>query len=167
MRRQLQLFLGEKYLFSADVAKFGLREVAYRGAAPTMLLENVLLHSGTIIVPIDHLWTYAGKSIARFNPRKGDRISFNAWVREYYKTNYNTGEERLDYCIGRLSALDLVTSNGGPDFATFWNWMRNSRKFVTNSLDGVMQDIEEANTMHAAPEMVAPIQSVSVAREVA
>jgi hypothetical protein len=167
MRRQLQLFLGCKYLFSGDVARFGLRKVPYRGAEPTMMLKNVLLHSGTIIVPVDHVWTYVGKSIARFNPRKGDRIAFHAWVREYYKLNYNTGEESLDYCIAHLSALDLVTSNGGPDFASFWTLMRNSKKFVTSSLDGVMQGIEEANTMHAAPEIVASLQSVSVAQGVA
>jgi len=153
MRHQLQPFLGCKYRFSGAVAKFGLREVAYRGAKPTMMLENVNLHCGTIAVPINHVWTYVGKSIARFNPRKGDRIAFHAWVREYYKTNYNTGEERLDYCIDRLSALDLVANNGGPDFATFWNWMKNSKKFVTNSLDDIVQPT------CAALETTAPLQS--------
>ncbi len=134
MRRQLQVFLGGKYLFSGDVARFGLRKVAYRGAEPTMMLKNVLLHSGTVIVPIDHVWTYVGKNIAGFNPRKGDRIAFNAWIREYSKYNYNTGEERLDYCITHLSALDLVAGGDGQDFATFWTHLMHSRKFITDRL---------------------------------
>ena len=139
MRRQLMPFLGCKYPFSATVAKFGLRKAAYRGAEPTMLLKDVLLHTGTVIVPIDHVWTFVGKSIARFNPQKGDRISFNAWVREYSKYNYNTGEERLDYCIARLSKFDLVTrDSSGADFATFWNMLRQSREFVSSRLDGVV-----------------------------
>ncbi len=139
MRRELMPFLGSKYLFSAKVEKFGLRHQPYAGARPTMLLTDVLLHTGTVIVRIDHVWTYVGKSIARFNPQKGDRICFNAWVREYHKYNYNTGDDKLDYCIARLSNLDLVSSNcSNADFATFWNMLRQSKKFVTNALDGVV-----------------------------
>jgi hypothetical protein len=135
MRSQLMLFLGGKYLFSARVAKFGLRHVARRGAEPTMLLKDVLLHTGTVIVPVDHLWAYVGKNIARFNPRKGDRISFYAWVREYQKYDYESGLEKLDYCIERLSKLDLVSSGCcGQDFATFWNQLRQSKKFITDRL---------------------------------
>ena len=133
MRSQLMPFLGCKYLFSAHVAKFGLRHVARRGAEPTMLLRDVLLHTGTVIVPIDHVWTYVGKGIAKFNPRKGDRISFYAWVREYNKYDYETGQEKLDYCIERLSKLDLVSSGCcGQDFVTFWSMLGQSGKFITD-----------------------------------
>ncbi len=135
MRHQLMPFLGCKYPFSATVDKFGLRKLPYRGAEPTMMLKDLLLHSGTVIVPVDHVWTYVGKNIARFNPRRGDRISFNAWVREYYKYNYKSGEEQLDYCIDRLSALDLVAGGDeGQDFATFWNQLKRSRKFISDRL---------------------------------
>jgi hypothetical protein len=135
MRSQLMPFLGCKYLFSARVAKFGLRHVARRGAEPTMRLKDVLLHTGTVIVPIDHVWTYVGKGIAKFNPRKGDRISFYAWVREYHKYDYESGQEKLDYCIERLSKLDLVSGGCcGQDFATFWSQLRQSRKFITDRI---------------------------------
>lgn len=134
MRSQLQPFLGCKYLFSATVDSFGLRKVPYRGAEPTVCLRDLLLHvPNSVIVPIDHVWANVGKRFARFNPQKGDRICFNAWVREYYKYNRNTGEERLDYCIDRLSNFDLVSSNcSHADFATFWSLLKGSRRFISN-----------------------------------
>ncbi len=136
MRRQLQPFLGCKYLFSATVKDYGLRKVPYRGAEPTVCLRDVLLHSSSVIVPIDHVWANVGKTLARFNPAKGDRISFYAWVREYHKYNYNTGEERLDYCIERLSKLDYVErSCSGADFVDFWSKLRQSRRFITDRLE--------------------------------
>ena len=129
-------FLGSKHLFSATVDDFGLRKVPYRGAEPTICLRDVLLHSGSVIVPIDHIWANMGKTLARFNPAKGDRICFNAWVREYHKYNYNTGEERLDYCIERLSKLDYVSrSCSGADFASFWGRLQASRRFITDRLE--------------------------------
>lgn len=139
MRHQLQPFLGYKYPFSATVDAFGLRKVPYRGDEPTICLRDVLLYAGSFAVPVDHVWAYVGKTIARFNPAKGDEITFYAWVREYTKLNKNTGEEKLDYCIDRLSALALVKSNGGPDFVTFWGLMRNSSKFISNALDDIVQ----------------------------
>ncbi|MFA5378335.1 MAG: hypothetical protein WC455_21455 [Dehalococcoidia bacterium] len=134
MRRQLQPFLGCKYPFSATVDAFGLRKMPYRGAEPTVCLRDVLLHvPGSVIVPIDHVWANVGKTFARFNPRKGDRISFNAWVREYYKYNYNTGEDKLDYCIDRMSRLDFVERNFcGSDFVTFWALLKRSKKFISD-----------------------------------
>ena len=134
MRRQLMPFLGCKYLFSASVEKFGLRTVAYRGAEPTMLLKDLCLHTGTVIVPTDHVWTYVGKTIAGFNPRRGDRIAFNAWVREYQKYNSNIGEFRLDYCIARLSNLDLISAGEGQSFADYWTKLSRSGKFVTDRI---------------------------------
>ncbi|RJE46824.1 hypothetical protein A7K50_12430 [Dehalobacter sp. MCB1] len=159
MRSQLQPFLGCKYPFSATVDAFGLRKVPYRGDEPTICLRDVLLYAGSFAVPVDHIWAYVGKSIARFNPRKGDRISFNAWVREYTKLNKNTGEEKIDYCIDRLSAFSLIKNNGGPDFMTFWGLMRNSSKFISDALDDVIQP----TCTHL--EMAAPLHAI-VAQEV-
>lgn len=134
MRHQLQPFLGCKYLFSATVDKFGLVKRPYSGEGPTVCLRDVLLHvPGSVIVPVDHVWATVGKTFARFNPSVGDRISFNAWVREYYKFNFRRGEERLDYCICRLSNFDTVSSdNPGKDFATFWRQVKGSRRFISN-----------------------------------
>jgi hypothetical protein len=87
-----------------------------------------------VIVPVDHVWATVGKTFARFNPSAGDRIGFSAWVREYYKFNCRTGEERLDYCICRLSNFDTVSSdNPGKDFATFWRQVKGSRRFISNT----------------------------------
>lgn len=136
MRRQLQPFLGCKYLFSATVKKFGLRRVPYRGAEPTVCLKDVLLHSGSVVVPVDHVWANVGKTLTRFNPGRGDRISFYAWVREYSKYNYTTGEERLDYCIERLSQFDFVERNySGADFVDFWSKLQRSGRFISNKLE--------------------------------
>ncbi len=142
MRNRLQPFLGCKYPFSATVGVYGLRKMPYRGAEPTVCLTDVLLHvPGSVIVHMDHVWANVGKTFARFNPGKGDRISFNAWIREYYKYNYNTGEDKLDYGVHRLSQLDFVERNFcGVDFATFWTLLKHSRNFVSNSLDGIMLD---------------------------
>jgi hypothetical protein len=89
---------------------------------------------GSVIVPVDHVWATVGKTFARFNPCVGDRISFNAWVKEYYKFNCRRGEERLDYCICRLSNFDTVSSdNPGKDFAAFWRLVKGSRRFISNT----------------------------------
>jgi hypothetical protein len=140
VRRQLQPFVGCKYPFSATVGDFGLRKVPYRGAEPTVCLRDVLLHvPGSVIVPIDHVWANIGKTFARLNPGKGDRVSFDAWIREYYKYSYYTGEDKLDYCIDRLSRLDFVERNFcSVNFAKFWTQLRRSRKFVTNALDEIV-----------------------------
>jgi hypothetical protein len=136
VRPQLQLFVGCKYPFSATVRNFGLRKVAYRGDEPTVCLRDVLLHSGTVIVPIDHVWANVVKTFAQFNPEKGDRICFNAWIIEYYKYNYNTGEDRLDYCIERLSKLDHIEhSCSGADFADFWSKLKQSGRFITDRIE--------------------------------
>lgn len=136
MRTSLQIFLGCKRPFTATVGKFGLRHQPYSGDQPTMLLKHLILHAhGGSEVPIDHVWVYVGKKIAKINPRRGDRLHFDARVREYHKFNRHTGKESLDYCIGHLANIERLQAGNGLDFATFWATLKESRKFVTDRIE--------------------------------
>jgi len=134
MRAALIPFLDRKHPFSASVERFSLRRVPYRGAEPTMLLRELCLHTDAAIAPIDHIWTHVGKIIAGFNPSRGDRIAFNAWVREYRKYNSDLGEYRLDYCISHLSNLELISAGEGQSFADYWTKLSRSGKFITDRI---------------------------------
>ncbi len=129
MRTQLQLFLGCKRKFSGRVTRFGLRHSYYGGAEPTVMLKNVTLHT-SINIPIDHLWLAVGKRLCHRNPRIGDVISFNGWVREYHRFNARKATRSLDYCVARVSALELLQEGQGVDFQAHWGKTVATGKFV-------------------------------------
>jgi len=136
MRRQLMLFLGGQYRFAATVEKFGLRYELSRGAQPTMLLKDVALHTGTVIVVSQHMWTPITPEVVTLNPRRGDRISFNAVVCEYYKI-LDSGREKLDYSINKLANVDLVAGGNGLSLslAEYLNNLRQSQIFAHNQIE--------------------------------
>jgi hypothetical protein len=129
MRRQLQLFLGGKYHFSATVGKFGLRYTP-AGIRACMLLFDVGLHLDSGVVMSQHIWTEVSSKVAEFNPRRGDRICFDATVKEYYKLN-SQGLDRLDYNASGLENLDLVTRpyDDGLAFSEYWGNVMQSHLF--------------------------------------
>ena len=129
MRRQLQIFLGGKYPFSATVSKFGVRYMP-GGLEACMLLFDVALHTGSIIVVAPHCWTEVNSEVAQFNPRGGDRISFDATIKEYYKFN-GQGLERLDYNTGGLENIDLITRpyEDGLPFSEYWGNVKQSHHY--------------------------------------
>ena len=129
MRRQLQIFLGGKYRFAATVGKFGLRYTP-EGIKACMLLFDVALHTGTVIVTAQHIWTEVSPNVAEFDPHRGDRICFEATVKEYYKLN-SQGLDRLDYNAGGLENLDLVTRpyDDGLAFSEYWGNVKQSHLF--------------------------------------
>jgi hypothetical protein len=134
MRTQLRPLVDHKYPVSARVADFRLRNVIYRGAEPTMLLSNICIQTESGIVRTGHCWVNVGKTVAEFNPRRGDRIEFNAWVREYTRFNIRTCEKTLDCAIGRLSGLRRVSPGEGEIFASYWTRIVRSGKFVTDRI---------------------------------
>jgi len=134
MRSQLMPFLGCKYRFSGTVKRFGMKNMPYSGRAPTLMLKGLVLHT-SIEVPVDHAWATVGKRLADFNPRIGDVVSFNAWVREYHKFDRNQDDWKLDYCINRLSGLELLEAGDGETFTAFWGRVLNSGMFVTRAFD--------------------------------
>jgi hypothetical protein len=131
LRRHLVPFLGCKCQFSGRVREFGHFCTTYRKGEPTVCLRNVILYiPDGEMAPIGHVWSPAGKTVAAFNPRVGDWIAFNAWVREYRKVDVKTGEAWFDYSIGRLSNLDLTSAVKGPSFADHLSML--SGKFITD-----------------------------------
>jgi|GEM_PF-891019 len=137
MRPQLKPFLGHKCHFSARVREFGFVRGPYRRGEPTICLCGLYLYSpGNETVHVGHAWAHVGKTIAAFNPRYGDRIEFDAWVREYRKVDAKTREEWLDYSIRRLSNLTLISPGNGRDFAYFCKKMLRLRAdiFVTDNI---------------------------------
>ncbi len=130
MRRQLQLFLGGKYHFSATVGKFGLRYTP-EGIKACMLLFDVGLHlNSEAVVMSQHCWTEVSSIVAGFNPHRGDKISFDATIKEYYKLN-SLGLDRLDYNVGDLENIDLITRPcvDGLAFSEYWGNVKQSHLF--------------------------------------
>jgi hypothetical protein len=134
MRTQLKPIVGCKYPVSARVADFGLRNVIYRGAEPTMLLTNIRIQTETGTVCTGHAWVGVGKKVALFNPKRGDQIGFNGWVLEYTRFNPRTCEKTLDYAIGRLSGLHRASPGEGESFVDYWTRLVQSGKFVTDRI---------------------------------
>ena len=95
-----------------------------------MLLYDVAMHTGTVIVVSQHIWTEVSPHVAEFNPHRGDRICFDATVKEYYKLN-SQGLDRLDYNAGGLENLDLVTRPyvDGLAFSEYWQNVKQSHLF--------------------------------------
>ncbi len=135
MRYQLQPFLGCKQLFTARIARFGLRHQVYRGAEPTLMLKDLVLYIGSAEIPVDHVWVSTGKKLARLNPRIGDRLQFYARIRTYHKYLHATGRENTDYCIAMLSSIERLEAGQGEDFATYWGRLKASRKFITDKIE--------------------------------
>lgn len=131
MRRRFQLFLGGRYQFSADVAKFSYRYTS-EGLKPSMLLYDVALHTKTVIVTVGHCWVEVNSEVAQFNPQGGERICFYGTVEEYYKIN-GRGVERIDYTVGQLDNIDLVSRpyEDGLRFSDYWQNVKQSRAFRT------------------------------------
>jgi hypothetical protein len=134
MRTQLKSLVGRKYPVSARVADFRLRNVIYRGAEPTMLLTNIRIQTDVGIVHSGHAWANVSKTVALFNPRRGDQIEFNTWVLEYTRFNIRTCEKTLDYTIGRLSGLHRVSLGEGVTFSDYWTRIVRSGKFVSDKI---------------------------------
>jgi hypothetical protein len=129
MRRQLQLFLGAKYHFSADVGRFGYQYTP-KGIEPCMLLYDVAFRAGNVIVTAQHCWTEVNSEVAQFNPQGGERISFDGTIKQYYKLN-SRGLERIDYNVGQLENIDLVTHpyDNGLRFSEYWQNVKQSHLF--------------------------------------
>lgn len=129
MRRQLQLFLGGRYQFGADVTQFGLRYTP-EGIKACMLLFDVAMHTGTLIVTAQHVWTEVTPEVAEFDPHFGDRILFDATVTQYYKID-RRGYEKIDYSIGPAENIDLITRphDDGLAFSDYWGNVKQSHLF--------------------------------------
>lgn len=134
MRRQLMPFLGARYHFAGTVVKFGLRQELGKRAIPTMMLCDVALHTGSQIVVSQHIWVCISQEMAEFNPKRGNRISFDATVQEYYKFN-GSGQERLDYNIGQVTGLDLVAGGEGLSLAEYLGNLRQSRRYARDQIE--------------------------------
>jgi len=134
MRRQLMPFLGARYRFAATVVKFGLRHEISRGALPTMLLHDAALDTGSVIVVAQHLWTDITNEVVQLNPRRGDRICFDAIVQEYYKFN-DSGRELLDYTIGKLANIDLASGGKGLSLVEYLNNLKRSKTYANGQIE--------------------------------
>ena len=91
-----------------------------------MLLYNVAFRAGNVIVTAQHCWTGVNLEVAQFNPQGGERISFDGTIQQYYKLN-SRGLERIDYAVGQLENLDLVSRpyDDGLRFSEYWQTSSN------------------------------------------
>ena len=83
-----------------------------------------------MIVVSQHIWTEVSPDVAEFNPHRGDRICFDATVKEYYKLN-NQGLDRFYYNAGGLEKDDSSTRlyDDGLAFSEYWGNVKQSRLF--------------------------------------
>ncbi len=74
---------------------------------------------------IDHLWINVGKTLSKLNIKERSEISFEAWIKGYYKGdigNLSFNEtKQYDLGINRLSKINILNiNNQGIDFKEFW-----------------------------------------------
>lgn len=141
MRRKLEPYKDQKAKFTATVGRFGLKPAFRGGDQPTMLLKNIVMESEGERVAIDHAWVTVGKTIAKSNPKEGDRIEFNAWIKPYHHWDREIRAEIPDIGINRVSAISLDPIGSGQSFLDFWKEQtENKTRFTTNKLDDVLEE---------------------------
>ena len=131
MRKELIKHQDKKLFIIGTIERYGLKKQYIGGETPTMLLKNVKIEEEII----DHLWINVGKTLSKLNIREGSIISFEAWIKGYYKgyiENLNFNEtaqseqallvrKQYDLGINRLSKINILNINDqGMDFKEFW-----------------------------------------------
>ena len=121
MRKELIKHKDKKLFIIGTIERYGLKKQYIGGETPTMLLKNVKIEEEII----DHLWINVGKTLSKLNIREGSIISFEAWIKGYYKgyiENLNFNEtKQYDLGINRLSKINILNINDqGMDFKEFW-----------------------------------------------
>ena len=134
MRRQLMPLLGGRYRSAATVVKFGLNHAPGRCAIPMMRLHDVALHVGSQIVVAQHIWTRVTPEVIALDPRTWSRIAFDATVEEYYMFT-DSGEERLDYSIGQLANVELVSGSYGLILSYYLGNLKQSQAFARGQIE--------------------------------
>lgn len=83
MRKELQKINGVRHRFVATFVRYGSK-TAYKGPpVKTLLFQDVKDKHGTVYT--DHLWFTNTKGWERLNLQPGDKICFDARVRQYTK----------------------------------------------------------------------------------
>jgi len=98
------------------------------------MFRDVPLHTGSQIVVSQHIWVSVSREMAEFNPRRGDRICFDATVQQYYKFTAS-GLERLDYNIGQLMGIELVAGGEGLGLVEYLGNLRQSRPYSQDQIE--------------------------------
>jgi hypothetical protein len=96
MRTKLQALEEERKTFTGIFERVG-RKPGYRGSVPTMtvLLKDIRNVKGKFLTA--HVWLNYTKNLQHLNLDKGDRIEFQARVKEYRKGSSGTIDYRLSH----------------------------------------------------------------------
>jgi hypothetical protein len=105
VRSNLARFDGRKIFIEATFERFGSKS-GWRGKPETTILLKDLCFEGLVE---DHLWFVCGKKFGRLGLVAGDRVSFFATVRVYWKGYYHNV---MDYKLVYPSKLVKVGSDG-------------------------------------------------------
>jgi hypothetical protein len=115
MRKELEKIDGVRTRFTGIVAQFGKKE-NYRGRpSPTVMLKSVRKGSGQFVT--DHLWFVIGKRFEAIQLEIGDKIQFDARVKEYtkgYKGYRDIDDEKpieTDYKLSHPTNIIKIEKN--------------------------------------------------------
>lgn len=113
MRKKLKESEGVRGLFRGTFTRFGTKN-GWRGPEKTVLLNNIENDEGTVVS--DHCWFNYTKGFQSLHLKEGDRIEFQARVKEYLKGYQGYREEvykpvEIDYKLSHPTKLKKVICN--------------------------------------------------------
>jgi hypothetical protein len=88
MRSKLGKEVGLRKRFAARVVRFG-KKVNYKGYSEETILLDKITDVELNEVMTDHLWFTFSLTFQKANPKEGDRIEFDARVKDYKKGYVN------------------------------------------------------------------------------
>jgi len=112
MRKELADKENVRSTFTGTFARFGTKN-GYKGPITTVLLKDICDETGKPVT--DHLWFNLTKGFAALNLHGGERIEFQARVRQYVKGYKGHIEERqweapleVDYKLSYPTKMRIV-----------------------------------------------------------
>jgi hypothetical protein len=114
VRSKLGKDIGLRKRFSARVVRFG-KKVNYKGySEETILLDRIAdAESGEVMT--DHLWFTFSLTFQKANPKEGDKIEFDARVKDYKKGYVNKqigiNNRKKDFKLSHPTNINILKSS--------------------------------------------------------
>ena len=111
MRKELQNKANERLTFCATVGRFGTKSNYHGYPVDTILFKDVTF-AETGEKATHHIWFTVGKRIEDLELKEGDKIQFDARIKNYTKgyVNYREyiDERKIDYKLSNPTKIKLL-----------------------------------------------------------
>ena len=109
MRKKLKKFKGQRLKFCGTIDKFSKKYYKHHEKTVLCLINVTLAHNAECIT--DHVWMNMTEDLKRLKPKVGDKIKFNARVKEYWKgyVNDDNPYQERDFRLDRPTNIIKIS----------------------------------------------------------